>query len=897
MYIGLALVIAGSILSLVVIAVVTGHYSSPSEIGGTGRDCIESHINGISGNVYSWCYKNREEKQHQQHNHHHDHTSSHDKRKLNNDKAASGVERVIRDESGNNIAGEPQKILAAINAHEHLNFGTIVNDDQENLCYADMSRLGNFNLDNHDAYYQPAIGPCHYDYSLTNSPKNGYEEEIDYFFFRDTEDSKFTDKIRCLNECVDRVLVGADHAPSLFSEGRNLREPEDEYPVERSMDELRSKHKVPVDDFMLIEAVRAGMTFIVEKLIVKHGLDPFYRPVQHDPGNSRSLNAIQEAIRGGYAEIVKILTNGDNSVTIDQYGRSVEDYIKLKGSPITPSDAKNILGIEVEYTLNQLHRTNNKHGINNIGNKSGWSEKTATPFDEDYCDFDVVEGDISPEIFYRDYFITGRPLAMRGVSPEMELEFFSKNRWKETEKFNPEELFDVGPTAYPPLTDQESCSEQMSIEDIEEAAVCEDFPEKPMVHAFHPKQADFNELFPGYDGDVLDPRGGFRTMKNWFPSIERINDAVWQVFFGGDGSGATYHWHEAAFNILYVGIKQWKIGPPLYRGTAGMTAKRVSETLDEKMHFTCVQRPGDMFYIPNYWGHSTFNHGFTIGAAAIVSDYYQMAGSTLRGDSEEISDDVHVDDTVEQHKPDDDEEKIPFLFVHINKTGGTSIIRMFEERCEEEYYGGQWWDDNDQYHRAFHATAHAYIEHYGRKTWDDAYTFAVVRHPLARQVSNFFFLASNGCVDNAVKCEERLIPKIDLESMSDGEKLDVFHKWIIEVYNKFPPSSTDHYRFGAAGHGNEVYDTFSSTQTSWLVDPRGDIVVQEIFHLEDLSKDISKLADNIPCLKNGSLDMEKHNKTPKYPNYMLFAKRERTRTIINEVFAEDFKNLGYEPLI
>jgi len=240
-----------------------------------------------------------------------------------------------------------------------------------------------------------------------------------------------------------------------------------------------------------------------------------------------------------------------------------------------------------------------------------------------------------------------------------------------------------------------------------------------------------------------------------------------------------------------------------------------------------------------------------------------------------------------------EEEKIPFLFVHINKTGGTSLIRMFEERCEEEYYGDTWYDENEDFHRSFHATAHAYIEYYGRETWNDAYTFAVVRHPLARQVSNFFFLAQKGCRGNADKCEERLIPTIDdLGSMTDQEKIDVFHEWILNIYHSFPPGSTEHYRFGAAGHGNEVYDTFSSTQTSWLVDPMDGVTigVKDIFKLETLSNDMSRLAKNIPCLKNNnngpaSLEMDHSNKTPTYPDYMLFAKNKETRRIINEVFA------------
>ena len=892
LFIGISVVIIGIILSLVVIAAVVRHFSSSSSSSSGGGKCTENHhINGISGNLYTWCYKNKIDKNNQG-------------RILTDEKSGSttrslGVERVIRDKSGNDVSGAPKKILAAIDAHEYLH-GGIVNEDQDEVCYADLTRLGYIEPGDHQGYSQPVIGPCHYDDVLTTRPKRGYMDEIDFTFFRDADEIKFTDKIRCMLECVDRVLVGRDQGPS--NNENSLRENK-EYPIERSMEELQPKDKVAVDDVMLIEAAKAGMLLVAEKLMVKHGLDPLYRPVQNEPGSSRSLNAIQEAIRGGYAEIVKVLTNGDNSMIIDDYDRSVEDYVKMKGSPIRPYDARNVLGIEVveeSASSQQRGKHRDSHHGNKSGKRSGWSETSVTSFDHDRCDFDVIDGELSAEVFYRDYFITGRPVAMRGQADEMELDMFSKNSWEKLDKFNPNELFEVGPTAYPPLSEQELCSEDMSIIDMEKGAVCEEMPEKKMIHALHPHQSDLEELYPDYDGDILDPRGGFRTIKNWFPLVENREDLTWQVFFGGDASGATYHWHEAAFNILYVGTKQWKIGPPLYKGITGMSAEKVSEVLDEKMSLTCVQKSGDMLYIPNYWGHSTLNHGFTIGAAAIVEDYYQQGGSTLRGESNSNDDDESdsEDEAVQQQHAhgDVEEEKIPFLFVHINKTGGTSLIRMFEERCDEEYYGGEWWDENEDFHRAFHATAHAYIDHYGRKTWNDAYTFAVVRHPLARQVSNFFFLAASSCQENADKCEERLIPTLDLDSMSDEEKMDAFHEWILDVYKTFPPNTASHYRFGAAGHGNEVYDTFSSTQTSWLVDPEGEMVVKEIFHLEDLSKDITKLAEHIPCLKSGPLEMDHSNKTPNYPNYMLFAKNEQTRSIINEVFADDFKNLEYSPL-
>eukprot|EP00536_Pseudo-nitzschia_multiseries_P009753 jgi/Psemu1/288658/fgenesh1_pg.282_\ len=875
--IGMVVVVSVVTLAVLAIAAILGFFSSSNTNG-----CIESHINGISGNIYHWCYK---------------HESAGIQGRISRSLSQQPGIKVKREIVVNNHAPfSPNEIVQAINSHERLSH-EIVASDQGELCYAELDSLGDWPDDPH-AYHQPAIGPCHYDYPLTHEPLAGnYEEMIDFYFFRESEESRYSDRLKCFNKCVDRALAqrqndatrGKHHGhihQKTRHQKRNLQISD-----ERSLNEINPDERVPADDVMLIEAARAGMTLVVEKLLLEYGLDPFYRQVKNDPGNARSLNAIQEAIRGGYAEIVATLTAGDNSVVIDEYGRTVEDYVTMSGSPIRPIDAMNVLGIQVEDGNHK--RPQEKYDTQQ---DSGWSETTAHPYDKERCDFDIVDGDLDPNVFYRDYFITGRPVVLRGQSSQRELGMFSKHRWYKNKHFHPDQKFEVGPTAYPPLTNQESCQKHQSINELEQGKVCEEMPEKPMVHAFHPRHHDFKELYPDFKGKVLDKRGGFRSIQHFFRKVQGQNDLVWQVFFGGDGSGATFHWHEAAFNILYVGVKEWKIAPPMYRGTTGMTAEQVAEILDPKISLTCVQQPGDMFYIPNYWGHSTFNHGFTIGAAAIVTDWFQNSGATLRGAQEEEEEENNEVEYEEGEEEGEEEGDPPFLFVHINKTGGTSLISMFSERCGEEYWGGQWLDSDGGFHRAFHSTAHAYIEKYGREAWDNAYTFTVVRHPLARQVSNFFFLASMGCEKRNSKCEERLIPTLDLDSMSDEEKIEAFHEWIVKLYNAFPPGSPEHYRFGAAGHGNEVYDTFGATQTSWNVDANGDMVVKHFFKLEELSKDISELADNIPCLKNGPLNMAKENKTSKYPNFMLFAKDEQTKNIINEVFADDFRNFGYKPL-
>mmetsp|Transcript_21980 Transcript_21980/g.47125 ORF Transcript_21980/g.47125 Transcript_21980/m.47125 type:complete len:227 (+) Transcript_21980:583-1263(+) len=222
---------------------------------------------------------------------------------------------------------------------------------------------------------------------------------------------------------------------------------------------------------------------------------------------------------------------------------------------------------------------------------------------------------------------------------------------------------------------------------------------------------------------------------------------------------------------------------------------------------------------------------------------------------------------------------------------------MLREHCTAQEYFREKWETDTHHHRSFHSTAHSYIARHGRGVWDEAYSFSFVRHPLARQVSNFFFLLNN-CLENKKRCEgdknDRMIPIKNISSSSsDKEKIDAFHEWMWNLYQAHPPGSPQHYLFGSKGHGNEEYHTMNATQTSWLVDETGqEIVVKNIFKLENMNEEIARLSQEIPCLAKAGAAIEK-NKTPKYPHYSRFADNERTNRIMREVYALDYSNFGY----
>lgn len=454
--------------------------------------------------------------------------------------------------------------------------------DEESSKLDDLERQyeGNTELGVGDAESY-SLGPCLYYYPMRNKPELGYIKDIDWFHFRT---SKPTVEARdsCFVKCLDL------------------------------MEELPITFKL--DPGILSAASWMGLAGASRKLLHKFNVDPLYRPevTQRDLERDDSIrlrrNAMQAAISGGYTDIVKILSKGDYTKEIDEWGRTVEDYVRMVGSPIRPHFAKSILGINVQ---DQVPRT----GIFDaeLAGESEWNRTESEPFDDFSCEFDVIDSEIEDlpyEEFLRDYYLPGRPVVLRNHVSKEEMESFSKTSWESLHHFNPSSRHKVGVTAYPPLSMQKYCSHQMSIEQLERNERCEDNPKLHMMHAEHSK--NFDEVFGIYNGDPL--RGGFRKIKEWFDLKQG-----WQIFFGSDGSGATLHWHAAAFNILYVGVKEWHITPPLYRGFSGMTAQSVKKRIADEPHsMKCTQMPGDLIYIPDHWGHMTINHGFGIGVAAIV---------------------------------------------------------------------------------------------------------------------------------------------------------------------------------------------------------------------------------------------------------------------------------------
>ena len=91
-----------------------------------------------------------------------------------------------------------------------------------------------------------------------------------------------------------------------------------------------------------------------------------------------------------------------------------------------------------------------------------------------------------------------------------------------------------------------------------------------------------------------------------------------QFFLGPPGSGAPWHYHFAAANVLAYGRKRWFLTPP---GNAHFSTtpsavwfeKEYAQSSPKPME--CVQEAGDLLLVPNFWGHATLNIETSIGTA------------------------------------------------------------------------------------------------------------------------------------------------------------------------------------------------------------------------------------------------------------------------------------------
>lgn len=176
------------------------------------------------------------------------------------------------------------------------------------------------------------------------------------------------------------------------------------------------------------------------------------------------------------------------------------------------------------------------------------------------------------------------------------------------------------------------------------------------------------------------------------------------------------------------------------------------------------------------------------------------------------------------------------VFIHINKTGGTSISSALGIK-------------------KFHLTAKEVIDLVGKKNFSNAFSFAVVRNPWDKVASQYYHRIKKKQIGDPI----------------------IFNSWVSKTYGNHKDPR----------YYNKQYKMFYP-QIEWLKDYSGEIVIKKIIRFENINEEYESIAKvfglnkKLPHKNRGSNDDYKTI----YSNNSV--------EIIKEHFREDIELFGYD---
>lgn len=183
-----------------------------------------------------------------------------------------------------------------------------------------------------------------------------------------------------------------------------------------------------------------------------------------------------------------------------------------------------------------------------------------------------------------------------------------------------------------------------------------------------------------------------------------------------------------------------------------------------------------------------------------------------------------------------------YLFVHINKTAGTSI---------EQHIGQPF----------SHITASELQAQLGSYLYNRKYSFAVVRNPFDRVSSHYH---------HRLRMKNQNILKYNLS----------FCEWVHRAYSERDPRFYDiPLMFKPCFH--------------WLSDGKDNICVKKILRFESISEDFQQLVDSVPAFSNVGRVLPKVKKSANCSLAYRDLYDDNTVQVISDVFSDDIKHFGY----
>ena len=182
------------------------------------------------------------------------------------------------------------------------------------------------------------------------------------------------------------------------------------------------------------------------------------------------------------------------------------------------------------------------------------------------------------------------------------------------------------------------------------------------------------------------------------------------------------------------------------------------------------------------------------------------------------------------------------IFVHISKTGGTSIIEALK------------------YKSKIHMTSREIINMLGAKKWEESFSFTFVRNPWDKVTSHYRYLIKTGYF------------------LKHFGKLS-FKDWVKRAYKN---KDVEFYK----QESPKMY----YPQMDWITDFSGNVCINFIGRFENIEKDFTKLTNLLgisPKLRH--LNRTNMSNTMSYKDYY----DNETKIIIENAFLKDIEHFKY----
>lgn len=217
-----------------------------------------------------------------------------------------------------------------------------------------------------------------------------------------------------------------------------------------------------------------------------------------------------------------------------------------------------------------------------------------------------------------------------------------------------------------------------------------------------------------------------------------------------------------------------------------------------------------------------------------------------------------------------------FIFVHVPKSAGTSVTELFSQYSSyrDLEVGGTALGEvlQNEFKRRYgltkHATAGEIRAIVGAPLWDAYYSFGIVRNPYARAQSTFHFM-------------KRWRGNKEMDRLKFIENMPDFRTFALSPKLQ-----------------RKQYHRLLWSQTQWLCDETGKLLVRQVGHLESLDADLQQIQRAIPGLPERpkqTLAAPKRNKSEADDEalHQLLRDEPEVEQALFEAYRDDFETFGY----